>query len=123
MQRTERPFPSVMALTATRSPDRFDARPATARTEATATLLWEACRPDPDPEAVRRALDGGADLDRAVAAATDHRIGPLLWRALHAAGACDEIGPRRAVLGGMTDAFRMEALLLIPARWPWRCGP
>ena len=114
MQRTERPFPSVMALTATRSPGRFDARPAITRTEATATLLWAACRPDPDPEAVRRALDGGADLDRAVTAATDHRIGPLLWRALHAAGACDEIGPRRAVLGGMTDAFRMEALLLIP---------
>jgi hypothetical protein len=83
-------------------------------TEATATLLWEACRRNPDPAAFRRALTGGADLDRALTAATEHRIAPLLWRAFGAADARDELGSRRAALCGMADAFRMEALLLIP---------
>jgi hypothetical protein len=80
----------------------------------TATLLWEACRRDPDPAAVRRALDGGADVSRAVVAAGEHRVGPLLWRALGKAGARDALGPRRDAFGAAADAFRMEALLLIP---------
>ncbi len=88
--------------------------PPVTATEQTATLLWEACRRDPDPAAVRRALTGGADVARAVRAATDHRIAPLLWRALGAAGSLDAPGPDRDVLGAMADAFRMEALLLIP---------
>jgi Uncharacterised nucleotidyltransferase len=83
-------------------------------TEATAQLLWEACRRDPDPAAFRRALAAGADIERALAAAVEHRIAPLLWRAFGAADARDELGPHRAVLCGMADAFRMEALLLIP---------
>lgn len=82
--------------------------------EPTATLLWEACRPDPDPAAVRRALTGGADVALAVEAANEHRIGPLLWRALDAADALDALGPGRAALGGTANAFAMEALLLIP---------
>ena len=82
--------------------------------EQTATLLWEACRRDPDPAAIRRAIGGGADVALAVSAAAEHRIGPLLWRALGTAGSLDALGPDRAVLGGMADAFRMEALLLIP---------
>jgi hypothetical protein len=82
--------------------------------EQTATLLWEACRRDPDPAAVRRALAGGADVTLAVSAATEHRIGPLLWRALAAADSLDALGSQRAVLGPMADAFKMEALLLIP---------
>jgi hypothetical protein len=77
-------------------------------------LLWEACRRDPDPAAFRRALTGGADIDRAVAAATDHRIAPLLWRAFGAADAREDLRGCRAPLCGMADAFRMEALLLIP---------
>lgn len=82
--------------------------------EATSRLLWEACRRDPDPAAVRRALDGGADLGVAVSAADEHRISPLLWRALGAADALDALGPDRAVLNGTADAFAMEGLLLIP---------
>jgi hypothetical protein len=82
-------------------------------TEHTAMLLWEACRRDPDPAAVRRALDG-ADLDRAVTAASDHRIGPLLWRALGAAGAREELGTAGEALGGAAQAYAMEAVLLIP---------
>ena len=80
----------------------------------TATLLWEACRRDPDPAAVRRALAEGADVARAVSAAAEHRIVPLLWRALGASGSLDALGPDRAVVGAVADAFRMEALLLVP---------
>lgn len=83
-------------------------------TEQTATLLWEACRRDPAPAAVGRALTSGADLALAVRAAAEHRIGPMLWRALGAADARDALGPERALLGGVADAFRMEAVLLIP---------
>jgi Uncharacterised nucleotidyltransferase len=105
-----------MARTATTAPGRPARSPAAAAsvTAATATLLWEACRRDPDPAAVRRALTDRADVSRAVLAAADHRIGPLLWRALGAADALDALGPDRALLGGMADAFRMEALLLLP---------
>ena len=83
-------------------------------TEQTATLLWEACRRDPAPAAVGRALASGADLALALRAAAEHRIGPMLWRALGAADARDALGPERALLGGVADAFRMEAVLLIP---------
>jgi len=84
-------------------------------TVSTSLLLWEACRPEPDPVALRRALDGGADPASAVAAAAEHRLGPLLWRALGAAGSLDWLGPEREGLGAAADAYRMEALLLIPA--------
>jgi Uncharacterised nucleotidyltransferase len=93
---------------------RDDAVPATTVTEQTATLLWEACRRDPDPASLRRALAGGADVGWAVSAASEQRIGPLLWRALGAADSLDALGPDGAALGGMADAFRMEALLLLP---------
>ncbi|HWD55303.1 MAG TPA: nucleotidyltransferase family protein [Acidimicrobiales bacterium] len=91
------------------------AAPATeAAIEPTARLLWEACRPEPDATEVRRALAGGADLALAVTAADEHRIGPLLWRALGAADGLDALGPERAALRGTADAFAMEAMLLIP---------
>ncbi len=82
--------------------------------EATARLLWEACRADPDPDSVQRGLADGADVALAVSAAEDHRITPLLWRALAAAEALDALGHDRAALKGTADAFAMEALLLIP---------
>ena len=83
-------------------------------TEQTATLLWQACRRDPDPAGVRRALAGGADPAWAVRAASDQRIGALLWRALGAAGARDALGDDRATLGDMADTLRMEEALLLP---------
>jgi hypothetical protein len=82
--------------------------------KATAMLLWEACRRDPDPAAFRRALNCGADIGRALTAAVEHRIAPLLWRAFGAADVRDELGSSRAVLCGMADSSRMEAALLIP---------
>ena len=93
---------------------RDDAVPAATVTEQTATLLWEACRRNPDPASLRRALAGGADIGWAVSAAAEQRIGPLLWRALGAAGSLDALGSDGAALRGMADAFRMEALLLLP---------
>lgn len=94
-----------------------------ASTKATARLLWEACRPDPDPHSVRRALGNGADLALAVSAADDHRISSLLWRALDTADVLDALGPDRAMLKGTTDALAMEALLLIPRAMQLAVGP
>ena len=91
-----------------------DALPATTVTEQTATLLWEACRREPRADSLRRALNGGADIGWAVSAASEQRIGPLLWRALGAAGSLDAVGPDGAALGRVANASRMEALLLLP---------
>ena len=85
-----------------------------AATAQTARLLWEACRPSPNPTTVRRALDDGADLLWAIAAAAEHRLVPLLWRTLAAAEALDLLGVGRDEFESAADAFRMEALLLIP---------
>jgi hypothetical protein len=110
------PRPARLGQSAGRHDKRMrdDAVLATTVTEQTATLLWEACRRDPDPASLRRALAGGADIGWAVSAASEQRIGPLLWRALGAAGSLDALGPDGAALGGMADACRMEALLLLP---------
>src|SRR3984957_10698600 len=104
-----RPWPAVSGRHDERMSDE-----AGGVTEQTATLLWEACRRDPDPAGVRRALAGGADPAWALRAASEQRIGALLWRALGAAGALDALGPDRATLGDMAEAFRMEAVLLLP---------
>lgn len=90
-------------------------RPESVVAVHTARLLWEACRRDPEPGAVLRCLRGGADTRRAVAAAAEHRLVPLLRRSLAAAGALDKLGPERDRLEAAADAFMLEALLLIPA--------
>ncbi len=92
-------------------------------TEQTATLLWEACRRYPDPAAVRRALAGGADPAWAARAASDQRIGALVWRALGAAGSLDSLGPDRITLGDMVEALKMEAVLLLPRAVALAVGP
>ncbi len=89
-------------------------QPPEATVVHTARLLWEACRRDPDPDAVWRALDGGADVSRAVAGAVQHCLVPLLWRMIAAAGAEEALGADRDDVKAVADAFRMEALLLIP---------
>src|ERR1700729_1927031 len=83
-------------------------------TIGTARVLWEACRQDPEPAAIWRSLEDGADLRRAVELAAVHRLVPLLRRALAEAGALGELGPEREVLDTAADLFKMEALLLIP---------
>ena len=77
----------------------------------------------PTAAEVRRALAGGADLALAVTAAEEHRISPLLWRALGAADALDALGPDRAALHGTADAFAMEAPPAHPARRRARRAP
>jgi hypothetical protein len=94
-----------------------------ASVEPTARLLWEACRPDAQPDSVRRALAGGANVSLALSAAEDHRISPLLWRVLGAADALDALGPERGALKATADAFAMEALLLIPRAVELAVGP
>jgi len=48
--------------------------------EATATLLWSACRPAPDEAASEAALARGADLAFASRVAVAQRLSPLLWQ-------------------------------------------
>ena len=93
---------------------RDDGATAATVTGRTAALLWEACRRFPTRPPSRRAVAGGADLAWAVSAASDQRVGALLWRALGAAGSLDALGPDRAALGAVADAFKMEAVLLLP---------
>jgi hypothetical protein len=57
-----------------------------AGTHATAALLWAACRPEPDLDAVRAAVADGADLPLAADTAQMQRASGLLRRALDAAG-------------------------------------
>lgn len=91
--------------------------------EPSASLLWAACRVDPDVDAVRRAVDGGADPAVVVPAALANCLGPMLWRAL---GAAD----RRAALGGAgqllrrsADVCRLQARLLLPRAVALAVGP
>lgn len=81
--------------------------------EQTSKLLWECCRYELDTLAVTRALEG-ADTVQAVTAATEHGVEPLLWRAVSAAGMSDALGSQSTVLRSVADAYRMEALLVIP---------
>ncbi len=87
---------------------------APSSTEATARLLWEACRRDPDP--------AGCGVPSPVAPT---RTWPSPRQPTTGSDRCcggrsappaarDELGPERAVLGGMADALNMEALLLLP---------
>lgn len=54
--------------------------------DATARLLWAAARPALALDEVRAALANGADVDRASVVALGQHLGPLLHRALTAAG-------------------------------------
>lgn len=87
---------------------------ATAQEEATAALLWEACHHRPDGVAVRAAVEGGADLPRAVATAFRQRVAPLLWRAVHGAGLGKALGEPGAQLEEVAMAHRLEGILLLP---------
>ena len=81
---------------------------------ATARLLWEACRRAPDPAVIRGAPATGADLPWAAAAALQHRIAALLWRALGQAGVADPQAKGQRSLAEYSEVLRAEALLLHP---------
>jgi len=75
----------------------------------TASLLWEAARPTLRPDAIRVALADGADVERAVALAPNHGVGPLLWRALEAVGC-----PSGATLRAEAELWRAQTRMLLP---------
>ncbi|HXN63106.1 MAG TPA: nucleotidyltransferase family protein, partial [Acidimicrobiales bacterium] len=82
--------------------------------EATAALLWEACHRRPDGHAVRAAVEGGADLPRAVVTAVHQRVAPLLWRAVQSAGLGTALGEAGAQLEEVAMVHRLEGMLLLP---------
>jgi putative nucleotidyltransferase-like protein len=83
-------------------------------TDATISLLWEACRREPDVAAIRSAAERDLQAELVVALALGHRIGPLLWRAVDTAGCADALGTEGDRLRELADTFRMQALVLHP---------
>jgi hypothetical protein len=94
-----------------------------AATDDTLTLLWEACRRQPDVEAVRSAADGDVQPELLSGLAFVNRLGPLLWRALRAAGREEVLGQWSADFERMSDLFSMQALLLYPEVVARAVGP
>lgn len=106
------------------SPDRAahrDSGPAVA--EASAALLWAACRMVPDPDEVQRAVDGGADPAVVVPAALANTVGPLLWRALGAADRRHAMGEAGELLRRSADICRLQARLLLSRATALAVGP
>jgi hypothetical protein len=109
-----------MATTQTRHPPQDVARRAVVSIEtvdaATASLMWTACRPVPDAEGVRQALDAGADLPRASQLALSQRVAPLLWRALHESDAVEANLNEDWAVALSRDASRCKAhaFLVLP---------
>jgi hypothetical protein len=97
--------------------------PFGASERATAQLLWDAARPQPSIDAIRAALDDGADVTRTAALAQGHGIGPLLWRALGLAQRQDRINPAGGQLEREAQVRRAEALLLLPHAVAASVGP
>ena len=83
---------------------------------ATASLLWAACRPAPDGDGVRAALDAGADLEHATQLALSQRVAPLLWRALQETGALDGTvnGAWTVALSRDASRCKAHAFLVLP---------
>ncbi|HZU80609.1 MAG TPA: nucleotidyltransferase family protein, partial [Acidimicrobiales bacterium] len=81
---------------------------------AVADLLWAVARPEPDPEEVRRAAAGVADVGRLLALAEQHGLGPLLHRALEHAGCSTVLGDQAPFLSQLAEVRRFEGLLLVP---------
>lgn len=81
--------------------------------DATADLLWAACRPEPDVEVARRAARR-ADPDLAAAAAVAHGVAGLLRRALPRAGlpAGWEQASRR--IDTVAQVQTMQEVLVLP---------
>jgi hypothetical protein len=67
---------------------------------------------DPDPTVVHRALDAGADPRRPAAAALQHRIAALLWRALDRASVAETPAEERRSLAQDPKVLHAEAPLL-----------
>ncbi|HUC05732.1 MAG TPA: nucleotidyltransferase family protein [Acidimicrobiales bacterium] len=82
--------------------------------QPTIALLWEACRRTPDIDAVRVAAEGDLQPATLVHLALANRIGPLLWRALRAAGCEDALGPERSRIEELAHLYALQEMLLHP---------
>jgi hypothetical protein len=80
--------------------------------DPTASLLWEACRPEPDVDAIN-AL-GSVQVPLVMGLAVANRIAPMLWRTLKVAQREDVLGDEWAHLQEMADVYRMQGQLLYP---------
>jgi hypothetical protein len=81
---------------------------------ATASLLWEACRPSLRPAVVSAIADDGADVPWAARVALSQHAGPLLWRALASIGRLDDLGAAEDDVHADYEIRRGQAALLIP---------
>jgi putative nucleotidyltransferase-like protein len=82
--------------------------------DATLWLLWEACRREPNVEAIREAASGDIQPSRLVDLALANRIAPLLWRALVTAGCESHLGDQRSRIEELANLYRLQAFLLHP---------
>lgn len=88
-----------------------------------AGLLWESCRRAVDIAAVRRAVDGGADMTSAVEGAARNRVLSLLWRALQEADRIQALGDAGSEVGAAVELARLDGLLLVPHALALAVGP
>jgi hypothetical protein len=84
-----------------------------ASAQAVADLLWESCRRRPDSAAVAAAARR-CDPSLLLESAVDHRIAPLVWRALDHSGCGDAVGGPGTVLRDLADVHRVEASVVLP---------
>lgn len=82
--------------------------------EVDARLLWAAANPFPDLDAIRDAVDAGADVELTAGAAIRNRVGPLYWRNLDAAGCRDLLGDATPFLHRDAHRQRVREELLLP---------
>lgn len=76
--------------------------------------MWESCRRHPNPEIVARCSAEPLDVRRLTAAAVQHGIGPMLWRALARAGATDVLGDQGRALESLAFMGRVEETVVVP---------
>jgi hypothetical protein len=86
--------------------------------EADVELLWAAASPAPDVERVRE-LAERADVAYVIETATEHRVGPLVVRALREAG----VGVDPADVPPLAAAWQARSLLSVPVAARAALGP
>ncbi len=82
--------------------------------QVAASLLWAACRPEPDTHGVRAAVAQGADLDFTADVALAQRVAPLLVRALNDAGLEFSEEPWYKNIDADAQRCRAQAVLVRP---------
>ncbi len=81
---------------------------------ATLDLVWEIARPMPRVEQVSEFVSAGADMRIVQRLATDHGLGPMLWRAISAAGCTPSLGAGAETLESEANLWRMLSRVVVP---------